>query len=38
LLNEQYIIDAGNTGLAFGTPTFIAGAPRFLGIQLRARF
>lgn len=38
LLDEQYIIDAGNTGLVFGTPTFVAGAPRFFGMQLRARF
>jgi iron complex outermembrane recepter protein len=38
LLDEQYIIDAGNTGMVFGTPTYIAGPPRFFGIQLRARF
>lgn len=38
LLDEQYLIDAGNTGQIFGTPTFIAGAPRFFGIQLRARY
>lgn len=38
LLDEQYLIDAGNTGLAFGTPTFIAGPPRFFGLQVRARF
>ncbi|MGF1585622.1 MAG: TonB-dependent receptor [Bacteroidales bacterium] len=38
LLDEKYIIDAGNTGLIFGTPTFIAGAPRFLGIQVRVRY
>jgi len=33
-LDEQYLIDAGNTALAFGIPTFIAGPPRLLGIQL----
>lgn len=38
LLDEQYLIDAGNTGAIFGTPTFIAGPPRFMGVQLRARF
>ncbi|WP_040671159.1 TonB-dependent receptor [Nitritalea halalkaliphila] len=38
LLDEQYLIDAGNTGLAFGTPTFIAGPPRFFGLQVTGRF
>jgi outer membrane receptor protein involved in Fe transport len=38
LLNEAYIIDAGNTGGAFGIPTFIAGAPRFWGGGLRVTF
>jgi iron complex outermembrane receptor protein len=33
-LNERYLIDAGNTGGVFGIPTFIAGAPRFLSIQV----
>lgn len=33
-LDEQYLIDAGNTALAFGIPTFIAGPPRLLGLQL----
>lgn len=35
LLNKQYLIDAGNTGAAFGTPTLIAGAPRFYGVELK---
>jgi outer membrane receptor protein involved in Fe transport len=35
-LDEQYLIDAGNTGLAFGIPTFIAGPPRLFGVQLSA--
>lgn len=37
-LDKEYIIDAGNTGGAFGIPTFIAGAPRFFGVQLKAKF
>ncbi|TVS16806.1 MAG: TonB-dependent receptor [Gammaproteobacteria bacterium] len=35
LLNKNYLIDAGNTGAAFGTPTLIAGAPRFYGLELK---
>jgi outer membrane receptor protein involved in Fe transport len=38
VLDEDYIIDAGNTGQAFGIPTFIGGAPRFYGAQLKANF
>ena len=38
LFNQQYIIDAGNTGGAFGIPTFIAGAPRFVTVQVSRRF
>ena len=30
-LDQEFIIDAGNTGQAFGIPTFIAGPPRFYG-------
>jgi len=37
-LDEEFIIDAGNTGQAFGTPTFIAGPPRFYGVQFSVRF
>ena len=33
LLDKDYIIDAGNTGGAFGTPTFIGGPPRMYGIE-----
>lgn len=33
LLDEEYIIDAGNTGDAFGIPTFIAGPPLFYGVR-----
>lgn len=38
LLDKKYIIDAGNTGNAFGIPTFIAGPPRFVGAELRVSF
>lgn len=37
-LDQEFIIDAGNTGQAFGIPTFIAGPPRFYGIQFSVRF
>jgi len=38
LLNKKYIIDAGNTGGVFGTPTFIAAPPRFYGIEVTYNF
>lgn len=38
LTDEDYIIDAGNTGDVFGIPTFIAGAPRTWGVQLGFSF
>lgn len=38
LFDEDHIIDAGNTGDAFGIPTFIAGAPRFFGVRATGRF
>ena len=37
-LDKEFIVDAGNTGGAFGIPTFIAGAPRFFGMQVKANF
>ncbi len=37
-LDEEYLIDAGNTGDAFGIPTFISGAPRFYGLRLKKTF
>ncbi len=37
-LDESYIIDAGNTGGAFGIPTFIAGPPRMIGAQFTINF
>jgi iron complex outermembrane receptor protein len=36
--DEDYLLDAGNTGGAFGIPTFIPAEPQFYGIQLTARF
>ncbi|WP_033921012.1 TonB-dependent receptor [Sphingomonas sp. 37zxx] len=36
--NEEYLLDAGNTGGFFGIPTFIRAEPRFYGAQLTARF
>ena len=38
LFDEDYIRDAGNTGDAAGLPTFIAGDPRFYGVQATVRF
>ncbi|MBS7457961.1 TonB-dependent receptor [Coralloluteibacterium stylophorae] len=38
LADTDYLIDAGNTGRLFGTPTFIQGAPRLYGATLRGRF
>ena len=38
LLNEQYIVSAGNTGTMFGTPTFVPGVPRMLGTRVTWRF
>jgi len=38
VFDKDYIIDAGNTGGSFGTPTFIAGPPRFYGIEITRKF
>ena len=38
LLDEDYIKDAGNTGGAFGIPTFIAGEPRYYGVSFSIRY
>jgi outer membrane receptor protein involved in Fe transport len=38
LFNEDYLLDAGNTGGAFGIPTFIPAEPRLYGIRIGARF
>ncbi|MEO0608601.1 MAG: TonB-dependent receptor, partial [Pseudomonadota bacterium] len=34
LFDEEYLIDAGNTGDAFGIPTFISGPPQFFGARV----
>ena len=38
LLNEDYLLDAGNTGGAFGIPTCIPAEPRLYGIRVGAKF
>ena len=37
-LDEEFIIDAGNTKYTFGFPTFMARPPRFFGAQFSIRF
>lgn len=36
--DEEYIIDAGNTGGGFGYPTFIEGEPLTFGLQFKKSF
>ena len=36
--DEDYLLDAGNTGGAFGIPTFIPAEPQFYGVELTAKF
>lgn len=38
VLDKEYLIDAGNRGLAYGLATSIRGAPRTCGIQATVRF
>ncbi len=38
LLNEKYIISAGNTGTMFGVPTFIPAAPRMVATRITWKF
>ncbi|KPL66777.1 membrane protein [Erythrobacter sp. SG61-1L] len=38
IADEKYLLDAGNTGGAFGIPTFIPAEPRMYGVQATARF
>ena len=38
LFDKEYLVDAGNSGSAFGHPTFIAGQPRFIGVEFSKRF
>ncbi|WP_448578287.1 TonB-dependent receptor [Thermaurantiacus sp.] len=37
-LGREYLIDAGNTGGAFGIPTFIRGLPALYGVEAAFRF
>ncbi len=36
--NEDYLLDAGNTGGAFTIPTFIPAEPQFYGVEVTAKF
>lgn len=36
--DEDYLLDAGNTGRAFGIPTFIPAEPQFYGVEVSVRF
>ncbi len=38
LFDEQYLIDAGNVGGSFGIPTFVAGDPQRIGVQVSRRW
>ena len=38
LFDKAYVLDAGNTGGAFGIPTFIRGLPRLFGVEGVYRF
>lgn len=38
LFDREYLLDAGNTGGAFGIPTFIRGLPRLFGVEAVYRF
>ena len=38
LLEEKYIVSAGNTGSLFGAPTQIPGAPRMIGTKVTWKF
>jgi outer membrane receptor protein involved in Fe transport len=35
LADEEYLIDAGNTGAVFGIPTYVPGSPRYFGARVR---
>jgi outer membrane receptor protein involved in Fe transport len=38
LFDKEYLVDAGNTGGGFGNPTFVAGSPRFIGLEFTKTF
>lgn len=35
ILNEKYLVDAGNSGNQIGFPTFVAGAPSVFGVSFK---
>ena len=38
ILDEEYLIDAGNTGNTIGFPTFVAGSPSVFGVSVKLGF
>jgi outer membrane receptor protein involved in Fe transport len=38
LFDEDYLLDAGNTGGAFGIPSYIPAEPRLYGVRFGAKF
>jgi len=38
ILNEKYLVSAGNTGNLFGIPTFVPGNPQTYGVRLKLEF
>ena len=38
LFNKDVLLDAGNTGGAFGIPSYIPGEPRLYGVRFGAKF
>lgn len=38
ILNEHFLVDAGNSGRQIGFPTFVPGAPSTFGVTLKAGF
>ncbi|MDR3309460.1 MAG: TonB-dependent receptor [Tannerella sp.] len=38
IFSEKYIIGAGNTGMMFGVPTYVPGAPSMFGAKLHWKF
>ncbi|MDO4930329.1 MAG: TonB-dependent receptor [Bacteroidales bacterium] len=38
VFNEDYLVDAGNTGNTIGYPTYVAGSPSVFGVQVKVGF
>ena len=38
ILEEKFLVSAGNTGSLFGVPTFVPGIPRMFGTKLTWNF